>query len=210
MTAEQGIEEAGRTGGGRRSAVLRPAIALRQLPDELAALAILIVIVAALEPLEVGHGAIEVVAHLLNLRVQRLAFRRLSGEQRKKSAALAAAPFGLRQHAVEVGLLFAGGVFIAFDLIGASRIGAAAIDDRQLAFEAHAHRIGRRLVRRAGGRSDGLTRNRSRRNGRRLGGDRGRQQAGAQNAQAENPQVLDHLQSRPRSARNERDEAMEW
>jgi len=103
-------------------------------------LAVLIVVVAALETLEIAHRAIEVVAHLLDLRVQRLAFRRLAGEQRKKSAAFAAASFRLRQDAVEVGLLFGDRVLVAFDLV-AGGIGAAAVEDRELAFEAHAGRI---------------------------------------------------------------------
>jgi len=46
--AEQRIKKAGRPGCRRRGAVLRPAIALRQLADEGAALPFLIVIVAAL------------------------------------------------------------------------------------------------------------------------------------------------------------------
>jgi hypothetical protein len=68
----------------------------------------------------------------LDLRVERLAFRRLTGEEREK-AALAASPFGLRLQPVEVGLLFAGRLLVASDLIGAGGIVAAAIDRGKLA-----------------------------------------------------------------------------
>ena len=117
----------------RRRAVLRPAIILREFAEQHPPLAFLIVVVAALEPLEIAHRAIEAVAQLLDLRVERLAFRRLAGEEREKSA-LAAAPFGVRYEAVEIGLLLAGGIFVALDLLGAGRVAGAAIERGHLAF----------------------------------------------------------------------------
>ena len=80
--------------------------------------------------------------HLRNLRGQRLALRRLPGEQGEEAAAFAAGAFGLRQRAVEVGLLFGDRIFVMLDLIGARGIGAAAVDHGELPFEPHAHRIG--------------------------------------------------------------------
>src|SRR5262249_52543182 len=84
-TAEQRIEETTRARSRGRRAVLGSAIVLGKFAEQLPALAFLIVVVAALEPLEIAHGAIEAVAQLLNLRVERLAFRRLAGKQREKS-----------------------------------------------------------------------------------------------------------------------------
>src|SRR6202044_4226 len=153
--AEQFVEEArgsGLVGGG---GVLRAAIVLRQLPDQRAALAVLAA-GAALELLEIGGGAVEIAAHLLDLRVERAALRHQAGEQRQKPLALAALLVRLRQRAVEVGLLLGHGVFGALDLVGAGRIGRATIDGGELAFQPHAGRVRRRLVRRAlGGRGSG-------------------------------------------------------
>jgi hypothetical protein len=75
-----------------------------------------------------------------------------AGEQRKKSAALAAGLVGLRDGAVEVGLLLGDRIFAALDLVGARRVGMPPwLRPRQLAFEAHAGRIGSRLIRRRAG-----------------------------------------------------------
>ena len=75
----------------RRRLILLTAIVLRQLPDQCAARPFSVG-VAAFQTLEVGHGAIKVVAHLPNLRVDRLTVRSASGEKRKKPAAFAAEP----------------------------------------------------------------------------------------------------------------------
>ena len=142
MAIEQRVEK---TGGPRRlrgSPILLSAIVLRQRADKLSALPFLIGVVAALETLEIGHRAIEIVAHLLDLRVQRLTLRRLASEQRKKATALAAPSFRLRQQAIEIRLLFGDSVFAAPDLVGARGITAAAGEDRQLTFEADANGIG--------------------------------------------------------------------
>src|SRR6202043_791667 len=80
---EQPVEEArgpGLVGGG---SILGAAIVLRQLPEQRAALAVLAA-GAALELLEIGGGAIEVAAHLLDLRVDRAALRHQTREQRKE------------------------------------------------------------------------------------------------------------------------------
>ena len=105
------------------------------------AVPLLIVVAAALEAFEVAHHAIEIVAHLLDLRVHRLALRRPSGEQSKKSAALAAELPGLRQDAVEFRLLLGNRVFIATGLIGAHWVGGAPIERSKLRFVTHAHGI---------------------------------------------------------------------
>ena len=80
VAVEQRVEEAGRSRRLCGGAILRSAIVLRQRSDELPALAFLVAVVAALETLEIAHRAIEIVAHLLDLGVQWLAFRRLAGE----------------------------------------------------------------------------------------------------------------------------------
>ena len=183
----------------------------------------LIVVVAALEPLEIAHRAIEAVAQLLDLRVERLAFRRLAGEEREKSA-LAAAPFGVRHEAVEIGLLLAGGIFVALDLLGAGRVAAAAIERGHLAFQAHTDRVGGRLLlrgllfgRRRRRRGSRLARNGCWRHGG-LGGSRGRKQASGKKANAEpkprykpkSAQVADHSRDPTLFPRRRRHEAMEW
>ena len=139
---EQRVEKACRPRRLRGGAILRSAIVLRQRADKLPALLVLIGVVAALETLEIAHRAVEIVAHLLDLRIQRLAFRRLASEQRKKATALAAPSFRLRQQVIEIGLLFGDSVFAAPDLVGARGITAAAGEDRQLTFEADANGIG--------------------------------------------------------------------
>ena len=134
----------------------------------------LIVVVAALEPLQIAHGAVEIAAHLLDLGVERPALRRLSGEQRKEAAAFAALLVRLHQQAVEVGLLFGDRILVALDLVGPRRIGGAAVDHRQLALEPHAGGVGSR---RPAGRRSGL------RGGR--GGQRQQAKSRAEDATAE-------------------------
>ena len=79
-------------------------------PISCAALTVLIGIVAALEPLEIAHGAIEIATHLLDLRGDRPALRRLAGNSEKKPFP-AAPSFRLHLRTVEVGLLLGDGVF---------------------------------------------------------------------------------------------------
>ncbi len=147
--AEQRIEEALRAawaiGGG---GILRAAIVLRQLPDQRAALTVLIV-AAALELLEFAHHVVEIAAHLLDLRGDRPALRRQRREQREKSFAGAAVLVRLRDGAVEIGLLLGDGVFGALDLVGARRVGGALVEGGELALQPHANRI--RRLRLAGG-----------------------------------------------------------
>src|SRR6202030_2492919 len=153
--AEQSVEEArgsGLVGGG---GVLRAAIVLRQLADQRAALAVLTA-GAAFELLEIRGGAVEVAAHLLNLRVDGPALWHQARKQRQEPLALAALLVRLRERAVEVGLLLGDGVFGALDLVGAGRIDRATIDSGELALQPHAGRVRRRLVRRTlGGRGSG-------------------------------------------------------
>ena len=81
---KQPVEEArgsGLVGGG---GVLRAAIVLRQLADQRAALAVLVA-GAALELLEIAGRAVEVAAHLLDLRGDRPALRRQAREQRQET-----------------------------------------------------------------------------------------------------------------------------
>ena len=71
--AEEGLEEtAWPRGLCRGPAVLRSAIVLRQLLDDDAALAFAVG-VAAFEPFQIAHHAVEIAADLLDLRVERLA-----------------------------------------------------------------------------------------------------------------------------------------
>ena len=133
--AEQRVEEALRAalriGGG---GVLRAAIVLRQLPDQRAALVVLIG-AAALELFEIAHHAVEIAAHLLDLRGDRPALRRQRREQREKSLAGAAGLVRLRDGAVEVGLLLGDGVFGALDLVGVAGIGGALVEASELALQ---------------------------------------------------------------------------
>ena len=125
----------------RRRPILRPAIVLRQLPDQRGPLPRLFSVAAALDALEIAHHAVEIVTHLLKLRVHRLALRRPSGEQGKKSATLAAKLSRLRQDAIEFPLLLGNRVFIAPHLVGARGIGRAAVKRGELRFVPHADRI---------------------------------------------------------------------
>ena len=84
-----------------------------------------LIVAAALELFEIADHAVEIAAHLLDLRGDRPALRRQRREQRKKSLAGAAGFVGLRDGAVEVGLLLGDGVFGALDLVGAAGIGGA-------------------------------------------------------------------------------------
>ncbi len=103
-------------------------------------------VAAAFELLEIAHHAVEIAAHLLDLRGERSALRRQAENSAKKSFARAAGFVRLRDGAVEIGLLLGDGVFGAFDLVGARRVGGALVDRGKLAFKAHANRI-RRLPR---------------------------------------------------------------
>src|ERR1700691_3879636 len=103
--AEQRIEEATRAAGGiGGGGVLRSAIILRQLAQHGAPLIVLIV-GAALELLQIAHQAVEVAAHLLDLRRDRPALRRQARKYRENSLSLAALFVALRAAAVEIGLL---------------------------------------------------------------------------------------------------------
>ena len=78
--------------------------------------------------MQVGLGAVDVAAHLLNLGAESAALRRLLHENREQAGGLAAEALKLRLDAVEVGLLPGERVFDATRLLGATGIGAGAID----------------------------------------------------------------------------------
>ena len=80
---------------------MRAAIVLRQLRDHGLVLR-LTVTAAAFELLEIAHRVVEIAAHLLDLRVQRPAFRRQAGEQREEALARAADAIRLHERAVEI------------------------------------------------------------------------------------------------------------
>ncbi len=92
----------------------------------------------ALQPLDLVQVTIEVGALLLNLIAERAALRRLAAEQRKESTALAAQALRLLDQPVELGLLLAGGILVAPDLLGCGRVEVATIDRGELALEPHA------------------------------------------------------------------------
>ena len=70
-------------------------------------------------------------AHLLPLRVERPALRRLPAKQ-EKSRALATGLLRLSRQPIEVELLLIGGVFEALELVNTRGFGGAAIDHGQL------------------------------------------------------------------------------
>jgi hypothetical protein len=115
--------------------VLRAAIVLPERDQDAAALALALTTVA-LQPLDLGQGAVEIGAHLLDLVVERHALRRLSAEQGEEAAALAAQALRLLAEAVDLGLLLCRGILIALDLVGLRGIDpGSAVDGGELAFE---------------------------------------------------------------------------
>ena len=86
--AEQVLEEAAGPAVGVLT-ILRAAIVLAERHQDAAALPLALAAVA-LQPLDLGQGAVEVRPHLLDLVVKRSALRRLAAEQREEAAALAA------------------------------------------------------------------------------------------------------------------------
>src|ERR1700730_17138531 len=154
VVAEQIFQEIARAARG--IGILRAAIVLRQRQQDRAALIVALgAAEAAAQPLEAGRDLLEIGTHLLNLGVDWAALRRLAGEQREKSRAVAAHPLGLRRDAIELALLLGRGLLVAADLLLLGRVAAAAaaVDGRQLRFQSRAHRIdggplrGRRLRR---------------------------------------------------------------
>jgi hypothetical protein len=136
--AEQRVEQVATLRRLTGLPVLRAAIVATQCREQRAALAVALVIHAgALEALQVVHDAVEITAHLRNLAVERCALRiGTAAEQVKETGIVAAQTSRARDHAVELGLLFGGGFFVAADLVGPRRIvGSAAIDCRQLLLE---------------------------------------------------------------------------
>src|SRR6516162_2407907 len=75
--------------------------------------------IAILELFEIADHAIEIAAHLLDLRGDRSALRGERREKCEESLAGAAGFAGLRNGAIEIGLLFGNGVLGALDLFGA-------------------------------------------------------------------------------------------
>ena len=119
---------------------MRAAIVLRQLPDKRTALPLLSGI-AGFELFKLAHHAVEIAAHLLNLRGDRTALRRQRREKCEKPFTGAAGLVRLCDRPVQVGLLLGDGVFGTFDLIGAGRIGGALIERSELAFEPDTDRV---------------------------------------------------------------------
>src|SRR5262249_31756193 len=92
-----------------------------------------------LQPLDLGQGAVEIGAHLLDLVVERPALRGLSAEQGEEAAALATQPLRLLAEAVELGLLLGRCILVALDLVGLGGIDACAtVHGGELVFEPQA------------------------------------------------------------------------
>ena len=71
-----------------------------------------------------------------------------AAEQHEEAVAFAVQPPRLRLLAVELALLAGGGFLVFADLLGAGIVGCAAVERRELAFEAGADRVSlRRLTR---------------------------------------------------------------
>src|SRR5262249_40288011 len=119
--AEQVVEKATRAGGDVLTG-LGAAMVLPERHQDAAALALALATIA-LQPLDLGQGAVEVGTHLLDLVVERPALRRLSAEQGEEAAALAAQALRLLAEAVELGLLLCRRVLVALDLLGPRGIG---------------------------------------------------------------------------------------
>src|SRR6478736_7340652 len=135
--AEQVLEEAARSAVGIL-AILRAAIVLPEGHQDAAALSLALAAVA-LQPLDLGQGAVEVRPHLLDLVVERTALRRLAAEQREKAGALATQALRLLAETVELGLLLCRGVLVALDLVRPGGIDPdATIEGGELAFEPQA------------------------------------------------------------------------
>ncbi len=118
---------------------MRAAIVLGKRADH--ALALHVILAALPGALEVGLGAVDAGAHLLDLRVERAALRRLAHENGQQAGRLAAEALELRLDAVEIALLLAERFFDAARPLGARGIGAGAVDRGELAFEPGADRI---------------------------------------------------------------------
>ena len=149
--AEQvGEEIAGARGGRRRCriGILRAATVLRERDQDRTALAVLTAAgTAGPQPFQAACDLIEVLAHLLDLGVDRTALRRLVVEQREEAGAVAAHALGLLGDAIQLGLLPRGRVLIAADLLVLGGIAAAAaVDGRELRLESRADRIDRRAA----------------------------------------------------------------
>jgi hypothetical protein len=84
--------------------ILRAAIVLAEGHQDSAALPLALAAVA-LQPLDLGQGAVEVRPHLLDLVVKRSALRRLAAEQREEAAALATQALRLLSETIQFGLL---------------------------------------------------------------------------------------------------------
>ncbi|HVI63431.1 MAG TPA: hypothetical protein VM910_12725, partial [Bradyrhizobium sp.] len=94
-----------------------------------------------LELFEIADHAVEIAAHLLDLRGDRPALRGERREKCEESLAGAATFVGLCNGAIEVGLLFGNGVLGALDLFGAHRVDGALGQGGKLAFKPYANRI---------------------------------------------------------------------
>src|SRR5690606_3155832 len=115
--AEQRFEQAARPLRlrRRRLPVLRPAVILRELRNELAALQVAIEVrAAAAQIAEFGNHALEIVAHAADLVVERVALRRPRvAEDEESSARVAAEPLRLHDRLVEFKTLALDRVFVA-------------------------------------------------------------------------------------------------
>src|SRR5436190_3169290 len=147
VVAEQIVEKI--AGAAHGVGILRPAVALGQREQDRAALIVPVgAAEATAQPLEAGRDLLQIGPHLLDLIVDRTALRRLAGEQREKSRAVAAHPLGLERDPIEFALLLGGGFLVAADLLVPGRIpgAAAAVEGGQLRFQPRAHRIDRRAL----------------------------------------------------------------
>jgi hypothetical protein len=126
---------------------LRAAIVLRERGDYRAALVVALgaAETTAAQPLQAGGDLFEIGAHLLDLVVDRRALGGTAAEQREEARGLAAHALGLLGDPVEFTLLPVLRFRVAADLfvLGGIAGTGAAVDRRQLAFQPHAHRIGR-------------------------------------------------------------------
>ena len=158
IVAEQAAEEAALALlFPRCRGILRAAIILRQRRQHRAALILAVGAAepAGAQPLEARGDLVEIAAHLLDLVVDRTALRRPAAEQREEAGAFAAHAVGLRDDAIELGLLLRLRFLIAADLLVLGGIAAAgaAVDGDKLRFQPLAHRVagGGGLLLRAGG-----------------------------------------------------------
>ena len=143
---EQPVEEAALLAGARRRAVLRAAAVVGELDQQrLAARGALGG--AALQLLELVLHAVEHVALLLDALVEPAALPRRIAEDRKEAAVAAADAARLRHQLVDLELLAVDGIVGALDLVGAGRVGIAAVERGELALQALASRIGRLRLR---------------------------------------------------------------